>query len=158
MQTISLENNELYFELQDNGYAVKIEPIEVIRSNSNLDWDKNWVRTRITINGGAFSGWYIADFMTIDFEALRQIFDILYNDLNGMAVFADLEGALKLEIQGDGLGHFNVNVTACEEPCFGSTLNLTISFDQTYIKPLINQLSEIIKRFPIIGNLGNPHL
>ena len=154
MYTSNLENDELglCFDLQNSGNIVRLEPIGLINYRSSIDWDNNWIKTKITIKGGAFGGQYEADVMTIDFERFKQELYALYNNLNGKAVFADLERVLKLEIQGDGLGHFEVKVTAHDEPCFGANLNFTMYFDQTYIKPLVHQLNEITKQFPIKGD------
>ena len=147
----SFLDSELQFEFQSCGNMLKLEPFELTHPNSTLDWDNNWIRTKISIRGGVFSGEYIADIMTTDYEKFKQELNALYDNLKGRAFFADLEGALSLEIQGDGLGHFEIDVTARDEPCFGAKLNFTMSFDQTYIKSMVRQLNEITKRFPITG-------
>ena len=147
----SLLDSELQFELQSSGNMIKLEPLELAYSNSTIDWDNNWIRTKICARGGVFSGEYIADIMTTDYEKFKQELNTLYDNLKGKAFFSDLEGALKLEIQGDGLGHFKVDVTVCDEPCFGAKLNFTMTFDQTYIKPMVRQMNEITKRDPIRG-------
>ena len=35
---------------------------------TDIDWDKNWVRTQVIIKCGKFSGQYLGEFMTVDFE------------------------------------------------------------------------------------------
>ena len=147
----SFLDRELQFELQSCGNVIKLEPLELAYPNSTLDCDHNWIRTKISIKGGAFSGEYTADIMTTDYEMFKQDLNALYDNFKGKAIFADLEGVLKLEIQGDGFGHFAVDVAACDEPGFGAKLNFTMSFDQTYIKPMVRQLNEITKQFPITG-------
>jgi hypothetical protein len=65
-----------------------------------------------------------------------------------------LEGYLEMKITGDGIGHFEVNIKACDKPgIYGSCLTFSLNFDQTYIKKLTNKLDEIIKEFPVSGNL-----
>ena len=132
---------------------VRLEPIELVNINSTLDWDNNFIKTKIILKGGAFSGQYIADIMTIDFEKFKQELGPLYDNLGGSATFADLEHALELKIKGDGIGHFEVNAKAFDKPNIDrSVLTFTMSFDQTELKSIMNQLDRITKKFPIVGN------
>lgn len=147
------EKQEIYFELFDAGDIVRLEPLELIKYDSDLDWDKNWIKTKVTVKGGKFSGQYSGDFMTVDFEKFKQELSRLYNDLKGTANFNDLEGYLELKIIGDGIGHFEVNVKACDQPGVNaSELTFTMTFDQTELKELVNQLNRITKKFPIVGD------
>lgn len=149
------EKQEIYFEIFDAGDLVRLEPIELIKYNSDVDWDKNWIKTNVTIKGGKFSGQYSGDFMTVDFEKFKQELSILYDNLQGTANFNDLEGFLELKITGDGIGHFQVNVKACDQPGVNaSELTFTMGFDQTEIKDLLNQLDRITKQFPITGDFN----
>ncbi len=147
------ERQEVYFELFDDGDIVRLEPLELIKYYSDLDWDKNWIKTKVTVKGGKFSGQYSGDFMTVDFEKFKQELSQLYDNLKGTANFNDLEGYLELKIIGDGIGHFEVNVKACDQPGINaSELTFTMGFDQTGLKELVNQLDRITKSFPIIGD------
>jgi hypothetical protein len=144
------DEKEIYFEIVDSGNIVRLELIKLINKNSKHDWDRNWIITKVTIKGGAFSGQYNADFMTVDFEKFNRELSSLYDNLNGTANFKDLEDYLELKIIGDGLGHFEVDVIACDQPgIYGSELKFKITFDQTQIKELVNQLDLINKEFPV---------
>ena len=147
------ERQDLYFELFDAGDLVRLEPIELIEYNSKIDWDNNWVKTKVTVRGGKFSGQYSGEFMTVDFEKFKQDLSRLYDNLKGSANFNDVEGFLELKIKGDGIGHFEVQVKACDQPGVnGSELTFAMAFDQTELKELVNQLDRIIKQFPINGD------
>lgn len=149
------ERQEVYFELFDAGDIVRLEPIELINYDSNIDWDRNWVKTKVTVKGGKFSGHYSGDFMTVDFEKFKQELSRLYDNLKGIANFNDLEGYLELKITGDGIGHFEVDVKACDQPGINaSVLTFTMGFDQTEIKNLVIQLDRITKQFPITGDFN----
>jgi hypothetical protein len=151
--TTMTERQKIYFELFDAGDIVRLEPIELLEYDSELDWDKNWIKTKVTVKGGKFSGQYSGEFMTIDFEKFKHELSRLYENLKGTANFNDLEGYLELKINGDGIGHFEVNVKACDKPGVNaSELTFTMGFDQTELKELIKQLDNITKQFPIIGN------
>lgn len=147
------ERQEIYFELFDAGDIVRLEPLELIKYNSDLNWDRNWIKTKVTVKGGLFSGQYSGDFITVDFEKFKQELSRLYDNLKGTANFNDLEGYLELKITGDGIGHFEVDVKACDQPGVNaSELTFTMGFDQTELRELVNQLDRITKQFPITGN------
>ena len=149
------DRQEIYFEIFDAGDIVRLEPIELIKYNSELDWDKNWIKTQVTIKGGKFSGQYSGDFMTVAFEKFKQELSQLYDNLHGTANFNDLEGYLELKITGDGIGHFEVNIKACDQPGVNaSVVTFTMGFDQTELKDLVNQLDRITKQFPITGDFN----
>jgi len=147
------EKQDIYFEISDSGDLVRLEPMELIQYDSDIDWDKNWIKTKLTIKGGKFSGQYFGEIMTVDFEKFKQELSKLYDNLKGIVNFKDLEGYLDLRIVGDGIGHFEVNVDACDQPgILGSNLNFKMAFDQTEIKELVNQLDRITKLYPIDGD------
>lgn len=148
------EIQDTYFELSNSGDLVRIEPQARIEYNSDLDYDKNWIKTKVTINAGSFSGQYSGAFLTTDFNFLKLELSKLYVNLKGTATFCDLEGYLELKIIGDGFGHFDVAVKACDNPgIYGSELKFNIQIDQTQIKKMTNQLGEILNEFPIIGSV-----
>jgi hypothetical protein len=152
-----MENvSDLYFEIFDSGDFVRLEPIKPENYNDELqdDWDKNWIRTKVTVKGGAFTGQFFADFTTIDFEIFKRGIKNLDNDFTGKAKFETLEGQLTLNIEGDGIGHFEIKCFAEDRPGNGSRLSFNFTFDQTALARLINELDNITKAFPIIGNMN----
>ena len=83
------QSSETYFEIFGSGDLIRVEPYQAIKY-----------------------GQYVADFMTTDFELLKRDFKKLDKDFNATANFEPLEGELKLNIYGDGLGHFEVKCVA----------------------------------------------
>lgn len=147
-----IDSSDIYLEFTDAGDIIRVEPLSLIYPNGQLDWDRNWIKTRVTVKGGVFSGQFTAEFMTTDFEVFKQQLKKLDNDFNGPATFEPLEGQLILKIKGDGLGHFELDCEATPEPHLGHSLSFSISFDQTQIKEYVKQLDKITKRFPIDGD------
>ena len=141
-----------YLEFTDAGDIIRIEPISLTYPKADLDWDRNWIKTNVIVKGGVFSGQFLAEFMTTDFEMLKQQLKKLDKDFNASASFEPLEQQLVLRIKGDGLGHFELECEASPEPHLGQTLSFSINFDQTEIKEYINQLDKITKSFPITGD------
>jgi hypothetical protein len=144
--------NDTYLEITDADDIIRIEPISLSYPKADIDWDRNLVKTKVTVKGGVFSGQFIADFMTTDFEMLKRQLKILDSDFNASVTFEPLEQQLLLKIKGDGLGHFEVDCEATPEPHLGQTLTFSISFDQTQTKEYVRQLNKITKTFPIDGD------
>ncbi|MEO5675377.1 MAG: hypothetical protein ABIQ74_12090 [Chitinophagales bacterium] len=144
-----LRKDKIYFEIFDAGDIVRIEPIGLLMQDSELDWDHNWIITNVTVKGGKFSGQFEAAFMTVDFEKFKQELRLLYDNLKGYAAFSGIEGQLELKIIGDGLGHFEVDVAAADQPPIGGQLKFRMAFDQTSIHELVDQLDRITKQYPI---------
>ena len=145
--------SETYFEIFDGGDMIRVEPYQAMKFDSAFDCDRNWIKTKVIVKGGAFSGKFVADFMTTDFELLKREFKKLDKDLNATAKFEPLEKQLRLIISGDGLGHFEVKCIAQDQPGIGRTLSFILSFDQTELARLINELDKITKAFPILGDM-----
>jgi hypothetical protein len=146
------QSSNIYFEIFDGGDIIRIEPLNAVSENSNVDRDINSITSKITVKGGGFSGEFVADIMTSDFELLKRDLRNLVKNFNGRARFEPLERQLLMDIKGDGLGHFEVNCVAHDHPVHGGTLTFSLNFDQTEINRLINELEIITKQFPIKGD------
>lgn len=155
IQTYNAMEQEIYFEITDGPDLIKIEPLRWTHIDAELDWDKNWIHSRISIKGGAFRGQFNCELLTRDFELFKRQLKSAYKNLNETATFDTLEGQIEIKCVGDGLGHFKVDCIALDEPGIGNELNLKMIFDQTSIPDLIRQLDTITKTFPIQGTLLN---
>ena len=147
------QHSDTYLEFTDAGDIIRLEPIHLTYPKAVEDWDRNWIKTSVTVKGGVFSGQFIADFLTTDFESFKRQLKILDNDFNAGATFEPMEGQLTMKIKGDGLGNFELDCKASPEPHLGQTLSFSINFDQTEIKGYIRQLDKITRAFPITGDL-----
>jgi hypothetical protein len=144
---------EFIFEIKNGGDFIRINAIGLLLPNADLTWDRNWIDTNIEVNVSPFRGKYRASLMTVDFEKFKQELKRIYKDLNGVTMFDSLEGDIEIKINGDGLGHFTASCIARDTTTpDGSQLEFSLTFDQTQIPGLINQLDEITKQFPIIGD------
>jgi len=147
------QQSETYFEILEGSGLIRVEPYEVIKHESATDWDLNWIKTRITIKAGVFSGQYIADFMTTDFELLKRNLKKLYKDLHGVAKFEPLESQLTLHFLADGLGHFEIKCIAQENVNSGARISFELHIDQTELPRLIGEIDKITMAFPILGDM-----
>ncbi len=148
------DNDTIYFEIKDSGDFIRIELTDLSHPNAELDWDKNWIKSKVMIKAGGFSGQFKCDLMTTDFERFKQDLSILYNKLEGTALFDTLEGQLKIIIKGDGIGHFEADCSAMDFAGTGNRLDFEINFDQAIIPEMVRQLENITRTFPVSGNLN----
>jgi hypothetical protein len=121
-------------------------------------WDGSWLTTTIAIAAGAWRATYPADLRTEEFERFRDGLKALYDNLVGEALFASMEGWLFLELKGDGLGHIRVEGSA-QDRVSGEPQRLEFVLpliNQTYLPALIDQLNDILDRFPVIGERPEP--
>jgi hypothetical protein len=141
----------IYFEITDGPDIIRIEPLQWTHSNSHNDWDRNWIRSIITIKGGAFRGQFGCDLFSSDFELFKRGLKKAYDNLKETAIFKTIEGQIVVNCVGDGFGHFAVDCESMDEAGTGNRLNVRMSFDQTAIPGLVRQLDIITKKFPIQG-------
>lgn len=144
-------NTDTYLEFTDFSNLIRLEPIALIYPKAELDWDRNWINTKVTLKAGVFSGEFMADFLTIDFKSFKEQLVLLNDDFNATAAFGPMEHELVLKIKGDGIGHFEIDCQATPQHHPSERLKFSIDFDQTQIKNYIIQLERIITQFPVNG-------
>lgn len=140
------------FEISDAGYLIRLEPLRLEFTNADNDWDRSWIKTKVEVIAGPFSGEYIANVMTTDFETFKQQIKAVYRSLTGVARFEPLENQLIIEVQADDLGHIQVKCEAAPQTYNQDRLSFSFALDQTYLPNLVNQLQAITEIFPVSGN------
>ncbi len=148
-----IENDIPYFEIKGSGDFIRVELVHLAHPNAEDDWDRNWVKSNVTLKAGGFSGKFTCDLMTTDFARFQEQFSKLYNKLDGTAIFDTIEEQINIKIEGDGFGHFDANCVVMDFAGTGNTLEFLINFDQTTIPQVVRQLTSITKHFPITGSL-----
>ncbi|WP_316736620.1 hypothetical protein [Pedobacter aquatilis] len=143
-----------FFEISESGNFIRIDLIGFNHPNSELDWDKNWVKGFVKVRAGGFLGEFTADFMTTDFVSFKIELAKLYDKLNGIATFNTLESQVEIKIVGDGIGHLKAECEVMDNAGTGNKLEFEIDFDQTHIPKILNQLEKITDRFPKVGELN----
>lgn len=112
-------------------------------------WDGNWVAAEVAARAGAFQGVFEASLRTTDFESFRRKLGALYETLSGEAVFETMERWVDVRIVGDGRGHFEACCGLRDDASFGSRLSFSLAFDQTQVPAMLENLDEIVRRFPV---------
>ncbi|MFB9863911.1 WapI family immunity protein [Rufibacter immobilis] len=146
-----IENDIPYFEIKGSGDFIRVELAHLSHPNAGHEWDKNWVKSNVTVKAGGFSGKFTCDLMTTDFARFQEQVSRLYNELDGAAVFDTIEEQVNIKIKGDGFGHFEADCVVMDFAGTGNTLEFLINFDQTIIPQVVRQLANIAKDFPVTG-------
>jgi hypothetical protein len=141
---------QLKLEISENGDLIRIDIIGLENPNAVLDYDMDWIKSNITVKAGRFSGYFSASLMTNDFEVFKSELEILYNKLDGIALFQTLENQIYIKVVGDGIGHLNAKCRFMDFAGHGNELIFEMNFDQTQIPKIINQLEKITKKYKII--------
>jgi hypothetical protein len=94
-----------------------------------------------------FRACYTTDLFGVDFPAFRDELAGLYSFEAQKAGIETADGELKIDIKGDGRGHFKANCVArinWQEafPCF----TFTLEFDQTDIPGTLAELDAVLQR------------
>jgi hypothetical protein len=96
-----------------------------------------------------FRACYTTDLFGVDFPAFREELARLYSFEAQEAGVETADGELKIEIKGDGRGHFEANCVARINwqgafPCF----TFTLEFDQTDIPRMLAEFDAVLGRMP----------
>ena len=138
----------IFFELKEGANFLRIDIIGFAHPDAELDWDRNWLKSKLTLKVGGFSGQFDCDLMTTDFERFKEQLFELYERMGGIAIFETREEQLTIRIEGDGIGHFQADCMAMDFPGTGNKLEFELTFDQTFIPDLVTQLDDITRTFP----------
>ena len=137
-----------FFELKGSGEFLRINVIGLAHPDAKEDWDRKWVKSKVSLKAGGFIGQFACDLMTSDFQQIKEQLSELYEKLDGIAIFDTIEDQIKIKIKGDGIGHFMADCIVMDSPGTGNSLEFELEFDQTYIPEMINQLENITRTLP----------
>jgi hypothetical protein len=111
--------------------------------------DDNWLRVRITVHAGAFSGSYDAAFLTEELVQFQTQIETLHASLRGEAQFATLEEQLSLRLTGNGRGEVLLRGVAIDIAGTGNRLEFHLTLDQTHLHRALDELRQVTDRYPI---------
>jgi hypothetical protein len=112
-------------------------------------YDANWLKSRVEISVGSFSGSFGLSLMTGDFVSFLKQLDSLYQTLEGEAKFETMEGQIGFSLVGNGRGGIEVSGYAVDRAGVGNRLEFKFSIDQTYLFSTVREVRKIIHEFPV---------
>jgi hypothetical protein len=117
--------------------------------NSTDYWDANWLICTVEIAVGPFRGRVGGMVRADELEVFAGQLQQLNERLHGEAEFSTMEEWLSLRLVGDGRGRIEARCQVSDKPSDGSTLTCCLIVDQTLLPPLLRELSDLIKAYPV---------
>ena len=114
-------------------------------------WDGNWVRAAVEVIAGGFRGKVDGDLRAEELSAFHRDLAPLVETLAGEASFTTMEDWLSIVATGNGRGQIELRCEIRDQPGIGNTLAFRLALDQTYLGPLVAQLAQATRAFPVIG-------
>ena len=114
-------------------------------------WDANWLICHVEIAAGAFRGFMAGTIRTEELERFHGQLQRLNDELHGKAEFETMEDWLSVRLAGDGRGHIEARCRVGDGPGDGdgNTLTCRLSLDQTFLTPLLKELSQLMEAYPV---------
>jgi hypothetical protein len=114
-------------------------------------WDGNWVRASVEVGAGDFRGEVRGDLRAEELVSFHREFARLSGSLVGEARFTTMEDWLSIVVTGDRRGQIELTCEVRDQPGIGNTLAFRLALDQTYLRPMAEQLGRAVSEFPVIG-------
>ena len=135
-----------------DGARVELTPLGRSHLGATDYWDGNWLDCRVLVRAGGFLGDYLASLRADEFARLAEDLRAVRDSLVGTVAFRSMEEWVTIQVKGDGRGHFNGVCRLLDRAGDGNRLECAISFDQTEIQPMLQQLATIAESFPFLGS------
>ena len=113
--------------------------------------DGNWLSCRVSVQAGGFRAAFDASFRSEDFVRMRDGVRVCMTDPRGAFVFETMEEQLSILAKGNGLGRFTAECSAMDAAGYGNLLTFTLSFDQTRLALLEEELLALQRAYPVVG-------
>src|SRR5579863_2868609 len=135
----------------DGDNFLKIALIGRSYPRANDYWDGNWVRTKVSVHAGGFHGSVNGDLRAEELAQFLERLTGLQRSLRGTAEFETMEEWLSIRVNGDGLGHIDVQCLIQDQPGIGNTLKCTLTTDQMFVRATVTELSQAVQAYPVVG-------
>jgi hypothetical protein len=121
------------------------------RPDSADYWDGNFLWCTAEVIAGAFHGSVSNVVRNEDLIRFLTRLELLYQQLDGEALFDTLDNWIDVRVIGNGQGRIEVRGQLCDNPVGGNALEFRLYLDQTFLPPAIGRLRAAVDAFPIVG-------
>jgi hypothetical protein len=139
--------NEVIFS--GAGGRVSVEVSDYERSGTPDFHDANWLIASVSISAGSFSGSFAISIGTYDLVELHRQLRLALDALVGTVSFENMETDLALTVEFQGNGKARIAGEARPHSSPAGTLAFAFDSDQSYLALTLEQLSAILRRFPV---------
>lgn len=140
--------------IDGTGGSISIEVLGYENAAASNDSDANWLRSKVRVAAGPFSGEVDAALTTQDFVYFERELTEMLRTLQGKATFQTDEDWLRFEIGMGSRG--TATVSGAVKAGGGSQASLRFSFetDQSFLGQAKRALAEVSANFPVKQRLG----
>ena len=114
-------------------------------------WDGNWISATVDVVVGGFRGNVEGNLRREEFVGFRDQIRRIYASLSGQAEFHTMEDWIGIRMEIQRTGHIKCDCFLMDYPGMGNRLTFQLSFDQTYLPALLDEIDAVLSTFPIIG-------
>jgi hypothetical protein len=114
-------------------------------------WGGNFLWCTAEVSAGAFRGLVSNVLRNEDLARFLSWLEAQFQRLDGEALLDTLDGWLDVRVICAARGQVEVRGQLCDAPLGGNTLEFRLTFDQTYLPPMIAQVRAAVEAFPVVG-------
>lgn len=129
---------------------VEIKIFERLYPESIGSWERDWVKSAISVEIPGYSANFLADLRTEEFKEFRDQLAAMNQELEGTGSLISLENAIEAKAVMDSLGGIYWEVSTCYPIGTGAVLTFGFDSDQSYLYQLVKELDEVLKEFPVL--------
>lgn len=132
-----------------NGGSISIEVFGYENAGASDTSDANWLRSRVSVVAGPFSGRFDAALTTQDFARFARELANMLRTLQGTAAFQTDEEWLSFEVVMGPRG--TCTVSGAAKTTAGSRASLRFAFesDQSWVAQTLRAVAEVVDSFPV---------
>jgi len=137
--------------LGENQEKVEIYIMKRKYTEALNDWDLNWVESEIIVNIAGYSARFPADLRTDELKDFVDGLNKMNKSLKGKAELINIDTYIDIECNVTPFGQLNWSVKTTYPAVEGAELTFGFQSDQSYLKPLISQIEDVLSVYPVIG-------
>lgn len=112
-------------------------------------YDANWLKCRVALNLGNFTGHYPAAFETSDFVRFRDGLKTVLSAMSGSVSLVTCEEVLKCTIEMETTGTAQIKGVAQVQEHATATLWFSFRSDQTFLAETLREVETVIREYPV---------
>lgn len=135
--------------IEGTGGSISIEVLGYENAAASNESDANWLKSRIKVVAGPFSGEFDAALTTQDFVYFERELNELLRSLQGKATFQTDEEWLRFEVVMGSRGTCTVSGAAKTSSGSQASLRFAFESDQSWLAETMRALAEVVENFPV---------
>jgi len=145
----------LQISLNGHGASISIEVSGYERPIAQNVDDANWLKCRVAVNLGYFTGEYPATFVTSDFVRFRDGLKTVLSTMGGSASLETCEEALNCTVEMKSNGAARIKGKAQVHQNIAAALSFSFESDQSFAAQTLREVEAVIAEYPVRGEQAN---